>query len=158
MGYSTTFCGQIAVVPPLNKDEITYLQPFNETRHMVRKSGPYNVDTDSDSESDVIDHNSPADSQPGLYCQWIPSENGKFIQWDGGEKFYHSGPWLQYLIDHFLSAGAQARKVLPFFKDHRLDGLIEAQGETTSDKWYLLVTNNKVEKLSKEEYEARKCT
>jgi len=26
--------------------------------------------------------------QPGLWCQWIPSDDGTAIEWDGGEKFY----------------------------------------------------------------------
>jgi hypothetical protein len=41
----------------------------------------------------IIDHNYPPENQPGLWCQWIPNEDGTAICWDGGEKFYNSIEW-----------------------------------------------------------------
>jgi hypothetical protein len=39
---------------------------------------------------------------PATYCQWIPTEDGSGLEWDGAEKFYYYGEWLEYLIAHFL--------------------------------------------------------
>ncbi len=36
------------------------------------------------------------------YCQWMPTEDGTGIEWDGVEKFRHYSEWLDYLISHFL--------------------------------------------------------
>lgn len=44
MGYTTTFEGSVSVVPPLNDQEIEFLNKFAETRRMRRNSGPYFVD------------------------------------------------------------------------------------------------------------------
>ncbi|HTG59201.1 MAG TPA: hypothetical protein VMG63_07310 [Terriglobia bacterium] len=44
-----------------------------------------------------------ATGQPAsYYCQWMPSDDGKLLVWDGGEKFYEYVEWLQYLIDNFF--------------------------------------------------------
>jgi hypothetical protein len=41
--------------------------------------------------------------QPGLWCQWVISEDGTKLEWDGGEKFYEYAAWLKYYINHFFS-------------------------------------------------------
>jgi hypothetical protein len=43
VGYTTTFDGHISVDPPLNRDEITYLDEFANTRRMACEQGPYCV-------------------------------------------------------------------------------------------------------------------
>ena len=59
---------------------------------------------------------------------------------------------MQYLIDNFLSVDAKAKIFEPenfkFLNGHTLNGLISAQGEEPSDKWYLAVNNNKVKTFS----------
>lgn len=148
MGYTTDFSGRVEVSPPLNADEINFLTKFARTRRMARTKGPYFVDGTGDygqsRDKDVLDYNRPPEGQPGLWCQWVPTPDGKFIQWDGGEKFYNSAEWMGYLIDHFLKPGAQAAGQLKFLKPHTLNGEIEAQGEDLSDRWKLVVTDNKV--------------
>src|SRR5262249_21771947 len=52
---------------------------------------------------DVIEYNGPPATQPGLWCQWQPSEDGQRIEWDGGEKVYDYVPWLEYLIAKFIA-------------------------------------------------------
>jgi len=147
MGYTTEFSGSVAIEPPLNADEIAYLNKFSETRRMNRRNGPYFVDgggfAGQAHEEDVIDYNSPPPGQPGQWCQWAPTEDGTAIEWDGGEKFYDSAEWMEYLIDHFLKPGALAD--LPFLqKNHVVNGVIKAQGEDMDDRWKIIVQNNAV--------------
>ena len=84
MGYTTTFSGGIVIDPPLNKAEIDYLNKFSETRRMNRTSGPYFIDGSGDfgqgCDKDIIDYNKPDASQPGLWCQWVPTKNGILVR------------------------------------------------------------------------------
>jgi hypothetical protein len=149
MGYHTEFSGHVDVVPPLSAEEIAYLQVFAGTRRMARKSGPYYAVDDGNfgqsNREDVIDYNRPPAGQPGLWCQWVPSEDGTRIEWDGGEKFYDSAEWMEYLIEHFLKDGCAAiGKVPGIIGGHTLNGRILAQGEEVRDRWELVVENNKV--------------
>jgi hypothetical protein len=149
MGYTTHFYGQIAVEPPLNEQEIAYLNKFSETRRMACVQGPYYVDRGGDygqlAGPDVLNYNDPPEGQPGLWCQWVPTPDGAAIEWDGSERFYDSPEWMQYLIDHFLKPGAHAAAELPFLQaNHVLNGSIKAQGEEIDDRWKLIVKNNVV--------------
>jgi hypothetical protein len=152
MGYTTEFIGHFTVEPPLNPQEVEYLQRFSETRHMKRTRGEYHVDPSWNQydAADVIDHNTPPDSQPGLWCQWVPSDDGTKIEWDGNEKFYSSQEWITYIIDNFLKEGAKAsRSGLPeYFKDftfdHKVSGVVECEGEDRQDTWLLTVEDNNV--------------
>lgn len=101
----------------------------------------------------IIDFNRPPSGQPGLWCKWEPTDDGTAIVWDGGEKFYDSPEWMQYLIDHFLKPGAQAQQVAPEYRDDRFDhftwdhvlnGQIRAEGEEPGDHWMLIVKDNDV--------------
>lgn len=149
MGYTTEFSGSVRVEPPLNEAEIEFLNKFSDTRRMNRRKGPYYVDNagmcGQDREPDIIDYNSPDPSQPGLWCQWVPTEDGTEIEWNGSEKFYDSPEWMQYLIDHFLRPGCKAASQLPFLQaNHTVNGEIDAEGEESGDIWRLVVTDNKV--------------
>lgn len=154
MGYTTEFDGSITIDPPLNAAEIEYLNKFASTRRMHRReAGAYFVDADSVGgqdfgNTDIINQNAPPPSQPGLWCQWIPNEDGTAIEWDSGEKFYSSQEWMTYLINHFLQPGALAKEALPFLQaNHVLNGEILAQGEDIRDRWKLVVTNNVVTRV-----------
>jgi hypothetical protein len=153
MGYTTEFIGAVTVEPPLNDAEQEYLARFSGTRRMRRRSGPYHaVDDGNFGQSrtdDVIDFNEPPVGQPGLWCQWVPSDGGRSIEWDQSEKFYYADRWMKYLIDHFLKPGAEASRTddpqfADFTFDHTVNGVIEAQGEEYSDRWRLVVENNRV--------------
>lgn len=148
MGYTTTFEGQVAVVPPLSKEEIDFLNKFAATRRMNRTKGPYFVDGTGShgqgQDADIRDHNAPPQGQPGLWCQWVPTEDGAAIEWDGGEKFYDSVEWMAYLIEHFIGSAPKAKAQLPFLQAHTLNGVIEAQGEESGDIWRLIVKDNEV--------------
>lgn len=150
MGYTTSFAGQITVDPPLNSDEIAFLTKFNETRRMSCQQGPYYVDRGGfygqDHGPDVINYNEPPAGQPGLWCKWIPTEDGTAIEWDGAEKFTDAENWMQYIIDHFIGSDPLAKPSLRFLTGHVCNGVLDAQGEDPSDHWLLVVENNTARK------------
>lgn len=151
MGYTTDFSGQVKVDPPLNQAEIEYLKKFSYTRRMKRGNGPYFVDDTGSHGADVTDYNSPPAGQPGLWCQWRPTDDGSAIEWDEGEKFYSAVEWMEYLIEHFLKPGAIAAAELSFLQaNHVLNGTIKAQGEDMDDRWKLVVANNVVSTVNLE--------
>ena len=147
MGYTTDFTGEFKLNKPLDKVMLEYLQKFNETRRMKRKlppqfgeEGEYFVDGKGsygqDHDPSVIDHNSPPGTQPGLWCQWRPNEDGTAIEWDGGEKFYNYVEWLEYIIKHFLAPA-----------DYVLNGDVHWQGEDSEDFGIIRVRFNEVEAI-----------
>lgn len=152
MGYTTDFEGRINIEPPLNFEEIEYLNKFNSTRRMSRTNGPYFVDGDGIAgqahENDILDYNEPPEGQPNLWCQWVPTADGSALEWDGMEKFYNSPQWMQYLIDHFIGDYPQAQMRNPnefaFLQTHKLSGVVHAYGEERSDIWTLVVHENRV--------------
>ncbi len=148
MGYSTDFSGSINIEPPLDAQEIEFINKFSESRRMERTKGPYFVDGSGyhgqNADDDIVDYNEPPYGQPGLWCQWVVSDDGTELIWNEVEKFYAADQWMAYLIKHFLKRNPIAKSELPFLKGHILDGAIEAQGEDISDRWLLCVTNNKV--------------
>lgn len=161
MGYTTTFRGVIAVEPPLNRHEIAYLRRFADTRRMDRDRGPYYCGTGhagQDDEPDIRDYDRPGPDQPGLWCKWGPTDDGRGIEWNRAEKFYDAEKWMAYLIRTFLMPGAslageltapvEDRYYAPEFEhftfDHVLNGVIHARGEETDDVWQLVVTDGEV--------------
>lgn len=103
---------------------------------------------------DVVDDgiNEP-DGQPGLWLQWVPSDDGTCLAWDDGEKFYHPAEWMKYLVTKLLAPSARAYierhkaedpRLAHFTCDHVCNGQIEADGEDPDDRWMLLVQDNVV--------------
>lgn len=148
MGYTTDFEGSFSFDKPLDSETLSFLQKFNETRRMKRKlskeygvEGEFYVDGTGEfgqgREDNVIDHNSPPRTQPGLWCQWRPTDDGEELEWDGGEKFYNYVEWLQYLIKNFIAP-----------KGYKLNGSVRWRGEEFSDIGTIFITDNKVEVIS----------
>lgn len=161
MGYTTEFNGSFAVTPALKPEHKAYLERFAKTRRMKRDSvkaellpdplrlavglsvgleGGYYVGDDDHAQDfgqardgSVADGNRPPTNQPGLWCQWVPNENGDCIEWDGGEKFYEYVEWLKYLIQHFLQPWGYV-----------LTGKCKWQGEESDDRGIITVKDNKV--------------
>ena len=148
MGYTTEFSGQISVNPPLNAKEIAFLEKFSRSRRMDRKNGPYFVDGTGDfgqgDDPDIRDYNRPPQGQPSLWCQWVPTDDGTAIEWDGGEKFYAGAEWMKYLIQHFIGPRPLAAVALSFLQGHTCNGEITAQGEDPDDRWMLIVKDSVV--------------
>ena len=118
---------------------------------MHRTLGPLHVEAGDD--KDVVDHNKPHPDQPGLWLQWVPSNDGQDLEWDGGEKFYYAAEWMKYVVEKLLAPSAEEYlkahidedpRLAFFTHDHVLNGVIEAQGEETDDAWLLSVDRNKV--------------
>lgn len=158
MGYTTDFYGEFKLDRPLTPEQRTYLNAFNQTRRMKRDpakterrpdpvrvavglpigpEGAYFVGAGEfhgqENTDDVISFNDPPSGQPGLWCQWVPNEDGTAIEWDQGEKFYDYQEWLVYLIDHFLKPWG-----------YTLNGVVEFQGEERDDRGQLVVEDNRV--------------
>jgi hypothetical protein len=154
MGYTTEFIGSVTITPPLNEHEAVFLRKFSGTRRMDCEQGPYFVDRGGFAgqggpghNEGVINSNLPPEGQPGLWCQWVPSEDLAHIVWDGGEKFYNYRGWLTYIIDHFFMAGAHAQGQ-PGFEhftfNHVVNGVIDAEGED-GERSQVIVRDNIVE-------------
>ena len=71
--------------------------------------------------------------QPGLWCQWVPNDEGTQIVWDEGEKFYEYVEWIRYLIAHFLAPWG-----------YKLNGEVTWVGEDSDDRGVILITDNEV--------------
>ena len=152
MGYTTSFWGQITIEPALSEKEITFLKKFSETRRMLREKGEYFIGgtgmAGQGRDPDIIDFNTPPTEQPGLWCQWIPNDEGTALEWNEAEKFYAAEQWMWYLIQNFIKPDPIAKirfpKKFSFLKGHTCNGEIGAQGEDSDDRWNLVVKDNEV--------------
>lgn len=158
MGYTTEFNGRFHLDKPLLPEHAAYLEAFSNTRRMKRDAKKASLIPDGvraltslpvgrygeyfvggggwkgqGKDESIMDYNNPPPSQPGLWCQWVPSETGEYIEWDGEEKFYYYVEWLEYIIEHFL---------IPW--GYTLNGVVEWRGEDWSDTGLLSVSENVV--------------
>ena len=156
MGYTTDFYGEFKLDRPLTLEHKLYLVRFADTRRMMRSASkaasipdpireavglPIGQDAEyfvggggemgQGDDKSVIDHNSPPSSQPGLWCQWVPTPDGKGISWDGGEKFYHYTTWIKYIIKNFLKPWGYV-----------LNGTVRWQGEESNDRGIIVIIDN----------------
>lgn len=159
MGYTTDFYGKFEFDKPIAPWLVEYVNKFCDSRRMKRDNdkikelypawkelcfngnlgveGEYFIggigfkgQTRDDS---VIDHNNSACTQPGLWCQWVVTEDGKYLEWDGNEKFYEYEEWLIYLIDNFFDP-----------LGYMLNGDVRWQGENYDDLGVIHVVDNVV--------------
>lgn len=128
MSCDMAFRGEFAVQPPLRSGHLAYLWVFNRTRHMKRDPAITTSVNDP-----VVERNTPPEAQPGLPCNWTPSEDGAALVWDGHRKFVDWEPWLCYLIDHFLKPWG-----------YTVNGSVEWRGEEWLDVGVLRVRDNEV--------------
>ena len=98
MGYTTTFTGQFTITPELS------------LRHYIQLRKIYDQDRGG------------AGTQPQGYCQWVPTDDGRGLVWDGNEKFYHYVEWLQWLMANVLHPNG-----------YTLEGTVAYQGELLED-------------------------
>ena len=161
MGYSTDFYGRFKFDKPVSEQLAEYINRFSATRRMPRdnekikeiypnwkelcffgqlgKNGEYFAPDTKDfgqaMDDSIIDYNGFRSSvHPGLWCQWVISEDREYLEWDGGEKFYNYIEWLEYLIENFFEP-----------LGYTLNEEIEFQGEDSSDFGTIIVVNNKVQ-------------
>ena len=152
MGYSTDFEGSFRFSKPLTVAQYKYLVKFADTRHVKKNiygelsskqkrelkqigmsyygdEGEFYLDEDVE----ILDNNVSPKNQPGLWCQWVPNEDGTELHWDGGDKFYHYVDWLKYYIKNFFSRW-----------DIKLNGKVEFWGECEGDHGFIVVKDNVV--------------
>lgn len=110
MGYTTAFEGRFKLNRFLKSEHAAYLKAFSKQRHMqwrvdaietlpdpvreaaelpLGENGGYYVGDAPEDEIFLLDENEPPTSQPGLWCQWAPTDDGEWIEWNGMEKFYY---------------------------------------------------------------------
>ena len=161
MGYTTDFEGKFNISPAMKDEHAEFINKFSETRRMARNAlaagklpdplrevtglpvgiqGGYYVGDPSfagqSKTPDILDYNQPPEGQPGLWCQWVVTEYGEQLEWNGAEKFYYYTEWLEYLIKHFFAPWG-----------YTLNGEVTWQGEDRSDMGKLTVKDNKVKAL-----------
>ena len=157
MGYTTDFSDKINVVPPVSDELKNYINTLSLTRRMKRDvnkliamyggeygyNGTYGEEGEFFAKDDgqygqsnddsIINYNHHPDSQHSLWLDWIITDDGKAIEWNGNEKFYSAEEWMRYIIDSFLAPNG-----------HVCNGRIHAEGEDRDDVWELVVSNNTV--------------
>jgi hypothetical protein len=99
---------------------------------LIQEEGPFGGAGQAHT-ADIVDYNLPPDSQPSLWCQWVPDDWNAAIEWDGSQKFHRYVEWLGYLIDHFLAPWGYV-----------LSGTVEWRGEDLDDHGRILVADNVV--------------
>lgn len=163
MGYTTDFKGQFTLDKPLRPEHAAYLRAFAETRRMKRNpdkasampdprreavglpigvEGGYFVGAGGfagqDRDASIIDYNQEPDEQPGLWCKWVPTEDGTGIEWSGAEKFYDYVEWLNYLIEHFFTRWGYV-----------ISGKVSYQGEDSSDRGKVKIVKGRAVRKAK---------
>ncbi|MGH3658060.1 MAG: hypothetical protein ACRDUA_15505 [Micromonosporaceae bacterium] len=141
--------------PPLNEHETEYLRAFSATRRWDRPAGPHVVlphplADDEPDDADIDSYNRPAPGEPGLWCPWTATTDGRAISFDGMEKAYRPVEWLRYLIDTFLAPDATVAAVADpvfdrFTVDHVCDGAVAFCRRDTGRVSVILVTDNTVD-------------
>jgi hypothetical protein len=141
MGYETNFTGGFKLDKPLTIKMYTFIKKFSETRRMGRKiegfgtEGEFFVDgkgfMGQNSDKTVIDGNKPPITQPSLWCQWTPNEEGTALEWDGGEKFYNYTEWIYYIINKILKPNGYV-----------LNGSVKYNGENADDYGVISIIDN----------------
>lgn len=161
MGYHTDLNGKFEIDPPLDRDQVAYLQKFSQTRRVKRdesklknvvdplreavglpigEDGEFYVggkawfEIDSEPDPTVAKPNGVPGNQPGLHCHWMPSGDGSFLAWDGMERFYSYVEWLEYLVNKFFIRWGR-----------KLNGRVRWQGEASGDFGTIVIDDNKVE-------------
>lgn len=156
MGYSTDFEGKFTIDKNLDDKTYNFLCKLAETRRMKRdicllpstgfekygfdswgEEGEFYVDAGGlagqNREKSILEYNQAPQTQPGLWCQWVPNNDRVTIEWDGNEKFYNYLEWLEYIIEKVLEP-----------RGYKLNGLVSWQGEEASDFGQIKVKNNEI--------------
>ncbi len=166
MGYTTDFSGKFTVTPTMKPEHVAYINKFSESRRYKRvaaivekwddpiriavglpigEDAGFYVNADRyespmknrEPKNGIVDYNDPPTGQPGLWCQWIATDDGNSIEWDQGEKFYNYEAWLKYIIENFLKPWG-----------YTLNGDVEWYGDDREDIGKLAVKDNVVKSLA----------
>jgi hypothetical protein len=157
MAYRTTFSGVFVLDRALAPHHLAYLDAFARHAHPRRDAylaeaepdplriaaglpvgpeGAFVLGLGHDVENEdpsVIDPDAPASGVPTLRCHWVPTDDGRGMQWDGDAAFYDYVEWLTYVIGQLLAPWG-----------YQLHGEITWLGESEDDRGTLRVTDNRV--------------
>jgi hypothetical protein len=154
MGYTTEFEGSFQITPTLKEEHKQYLLAFSDTRRMKRSADkcldikdpirqavelPIGIEGEftvfgegfSEQEESILNYNMPPKTQPGLWCQWVPTDDGSHLEWNGAEKFYSYLEWLEYLKVNFLEPWG-----------YTLSGTATWAGQEYNDKGIITINDN----------------
>lgn len=142
MGYTTDFEGQFNLNKKLDEATHKLLKGIAETRRMARNlpdeygiEGEFFIDgkgfAGQDRDDTIINYNTPPKTQPSLWLQWVPNDEGTAIVWDEGEKFYNYIEWIKYLIEKILSP-----------RGYILNGQVRWRGEDFDDIGVITINDN----------------
>ena len=157
---SVNFTGKFEINKPLTEVHKRYLSAFSSTRRVARNEetvkklkdsireaanlpigpqGEYFVGAIFGSEDlehkSIISYNIPPNRQPSLWCQWGPSDDGKYIVWDSWVNEHYCYEWIQYLINNFIDPWG--------YKLNGTSKWIDTIDQSNSGK--ISIVNNKVE-------------
>jgi hypothetical protein len=149
MGYTTEFTGTFKLNKKLDEETHRLLVGLSETRRVARNIEGYGVEGEfyvdgsgfagQNREANIIDYNRPPKTQPGLWCNWTPTEDGMEIKWNGAEKFYYYVEWIEYLLNKVL---------LP--RGYSLHGAVAWRGEEEGDLGAIQISKGVVRTLKGE--------
>lgn len=128
MGYQTEFAGAFKFSRQLTLDENETLKEFAQRDHRCK----------------VDEGMPPVPDWP--FCNWGPTNRGRALHWNGGEKFYYYVEWLNYLIDRFFQ---------PW--DLEISGEVTWQGEDSSDRGLIRVSEAGVDVFSVQDTPCEEC-
>lgn len=158
MGYNTEFKGHFTLNKNLTNKHSAYLNKFSNTIRMKRYADVLNTGTLLDPireavklpvgidgeyfvggcgnygqslDNSVKEHNYPPITQPGLWCQWVPTRDSRGIEWSGAEKFYYYTEWLEYIVTNFIKPWCYV-----------LSGAVSWEGDDCSDVGVITVVDN----------------
>lgn len=155
MGYNTAFTGELNIEPPLNADEISYLNAFADSRRYQRLDhGPLAV-IPPDMWPYSSTYNQPAVGQPSMYCNFTANHDGTQLVCCEYESTYEDDKWIAFLVRRLLSPDARAyidehitddSRLASFTANHVINGEFTAFGDDDDDIWRIVVKDNIVER------------
>lgn len=150
MGYNTDFHGKLSIEPILKPEDKKFLYDFSNSRHIKRDidkliklygPGEYGIDGEwfcdgncsPDRDESILNYNMPPSTQPGLWCDFCPNEDGSALIWNGDEKTSNGLEWITYLVTKYLAP-----------RGYLVNGRLDANGEEYGDFWAIVVKDNVV--------------
>jgi hypothetical protein len=138
MGYDTCFDGFFQTDKVVDEETYQLLRGLATTRRLKRvgldpkfgRDGEFYV---GDDERSIVDCNTPPETQPGLWCQWLVQDDHRTLKWDGGEKFYRFIDWIEYIIIKILKP-----------RGYMLSGTVGWCGEDEGDRGEIIITDNNI--------------
>lgn len=121
MGYNTEFQGEFMLDRALEPEHEKLLEKMRDEDRESQE--PWDADESNELKG-----------APYYNCQWYYDRQGKSIAWDGGEKFYDSVEWLEFLIHNLFKKFG-----------YTLSGQCYWRGEDFLDLGLIIVKDNVVE-------------